>query len=241
MDIQQASEELREKHYCHLADFGEGIQVGSAEAQSFRGYWSNLVRDEAYKAYTHRERRILRYHLLPGGRLRLNKDVDFISPVIYPVDYRKGVNVLSYAEEGFISHAITRQILAVDIGMAVAQFGDRAYSIDVHQFRVKADDNVCSPTTSGIHQDGLDWVSMHFIGTANAQPVLSEVYASDDAQSRVLSVRLEKFLDTLVVHDRMVYHRAGEVRQVNGAVSAWRDMLVVGMRCLPDDLGGDVP
>jgi hypothetical protein len=234
MNIQQISRQLSQNHYCHARDFAKLISCEPGQADSFRAYWANLVRDEAFKDYTHRERRILRYRSLPGGQLQLDRNPEYSSSVTYPINYRKGVNVLSYAEEGFINHPLLQQILATDIAVVGARLGSHAYAIDVHQFRVKASGQVHSPTTSGIHQDGLDWVSMHFIDACNTKAVVSQVYTEQTPERCVLSLTMERFLETIVVHDRVVYHSAGSVQQVDGATPAWRDLLLVGFRCSPD-------
>jgi hypothetical protein len=233
MDIPQISAHLRQHPYCHRRDFRELIAIEPGDAQSFRAYWSNLVRDEAFKEYTHRERRILRYRLLPSRQLQIDRNAEFKSSVTYPIKYRQGVNALSYCEEGFIDHPVMQQLLAADLAVITPHLAEQAYAIDIHQFRVRADAQASSPTTSGIHQDGLDWVFMHFIDAANTVPVFSEVFATDAPESCVLTVAMERFLETIVIDDRGVHHRASDVRPLSDSLPAWRDLLLVGFRCLP--------
>ncbi|PKH13013.1 2OG-Fe dioxygenase family protein [Pseudomonas fluorescens] len=235
MDIPTVSAHLREHHYCHRPDFGELVSVEAGEEQSFRAYWANLVRDEAFKAYTHRERRILRYRLSPSRQLQIDRSTAFKSPVTYAVNYRQGVNHLSYSEEGFIEHPLMRKLLATDLAVIAPHLGEQSHTIDIHQFRVRADAQACSPTTSGIHQDGLDWVFMHFIGEHNTLPVVSEVFTSDEEHSRVLNLPMTRFLETIVIDDRGLYHRAGDVRPKVESTPAWRDILLVSLRSVPDD------
>jgi len=234
MDLSQISNSLKQQHYCHAPDFRELIHVAPGEVDSFRHYWSNLVLDEAFKEYTYRQRRILRYRLLPSRQLEMDRNPAFKSPVTYAVNYRQGVNLLSYAEESFIAHPVLQQVVAADIAVVGPHLTDHTYSIDIHQFRVRADTQATSPTTSGIHQDGLDWVFMHFVDACNTAPVVSNIYLNENVESLVLSLAMERFLETIVVHDSVAYHQAGDVRQVSGAVPAWRDVLVVGFRRVPD-------
>ncbi|MGZ0714884.1 2OG-Fe dioxygenase family protein [Pseudomonas palleroniana] len=238
MDISQISADLREHHYCHRRNFRELIEIEPGEENSFRAYWNNLVRDEAFRAYTHRERRILRYRLSPSRQLHINRDAAFKSPVTYAIEYRQGVNHLSYCEESFIDHSLTRKLLAVDLALIEPHLVERAYTIDIHLFRVRADRQSSSPTTSGIHQDGLDWVFMHFIGQYNTVPVVSELFTSESEHSRVLNFPMEQFLETIVVNDRELYHRAGDVRPQEDSAPAWRDLLVVSLRSVPADEEG---
>lgn len=235
MDIPQISAHLRDHHYCHRRDYGALIGIEPGQEQSFRAYWANLVRDEAFMAYTHRERRILRYRLLPSRQLQLDRNTAFTSPVTYAVNYRQGVNYLSYCEDGFIEHPLMQKLLATDLAVIAPHLGEQAYTIDIHQFRVRADGQSSSPTTSGIHQDGLDWVFMHFIGQSNTVPVVSEVFTSPAEQSRVFNLAMEAFLETIVINDRGLYHRASDVRPHADAAPAWRDVLLVSLRGVPTD------
>ncbi|KPU60682.1 2OG-Fe dioxygenase family protein [Pseudomonas fluorescens] len=236
MDIQRISAHLREHHYCHARDFRELIPIEPGEEDSFRAYWSNLVQDEAFKEYTHRERRILRYRLLPSRQLQLDRNAEFKSSVTYAIKYRQGVNHLSYCEDGFISHPLMQKLLATDLAVIGPHLDEQTYTIDIHQFRVRADAQSSSPTTSGIHQDGLDWVFMHFIGERNTVPVVSEVFATETEQSRILNLPMEQFLETIVINDRGLYHRASDVRPQANSAPAWRDLLLVSLRCLPLDV-----
>lgn len=235
MDIPQNGAYLREHHYCHRRDFGQLLKVEPGEEQSFRAYWANLVRDEAFKAYTHRERRILRYRLSPTRQLQIDRNSAFKSPVTYAVNYRQGVNHLSYSEEGFIEHPLMQKLLATDLAVLEPHLGPHAYTIDIHQFRVRAEGPSPSPTTSGIHQDGLDWVFMHFIGQSNTVPVVSEVFTGEAEHSRVLDLAMEQFLETIVINDRGLYHRAGAVRAQADSAPAWRDVLLVSLRGVTAD------
>ncbi|QBF29040.1 hypothetical protein EXN22_08155 [Pseudomonas tructae] len=230
MDLSPISSSLQQHHYCHVPDFRELIDIPPAAAESFRAHWEDLVRDEAFKDYTYRERRILRYRLLPSRQLEMNTNPAFESPVTYAVNYRKGVNMLSYAQASFIAHPVLQQLVAADIAILEPYLGDHAYSIDIHQFRVIAQGQSSSPTTSGIHQDGLDWVFMHFVDACNTTPVVSNIYLNEKAESRVLSVPMTRFLETLVVEDRIAYHQAGDVQQLSAEAPAWRDILVLGVR-----------
>ncbi|MDN7139918.1 2OG-Fe dioxygenase family protein [Pseudomonas sp. JQ170] len=235
MDVQQISAHLREHHYCHIRDFRALVPIEPGEEDSFRAYWSNLVRDEAFKAYTHRERRILRYRLLPSRQLQLDRNAAFESAVTYAITYRQGVNHLSYCEEGFLSHPLLHRLLATDLAVIGPHLGRQAYTIDIHLFRVRADAQSSSPTTSGIHQDGLDWVFAHFIGEHNTVPVVSEVFASETEHSRVWNLAMGQFLETLVMNDREIYHRGSNVRPLDDTAPAWRDVLLVGLRSVAPD------
>ena len=234
MDIPRISAQLRDHHYCHRRDFRTLVKVEPDEERSFRAYWDNLVRDEAFRTYTHRERRILRYRLLPSRQLQIDRNAAFKSTVTYAVNYRQGVNHLSYCEEGFIEHPLMQKLLATDLAIIAPHLCEQTYTIDIHQFRVRTNGPTSSPTTSGIHQDGLEWVFMHFIGQCNTVPVVSEVFADATEQSRMLNLAMEQFLETIVINDVKFYHRAGDVRALVETAPAWRDVLLVSLRSVDE-------
>ncbi|MBD2816240.1 2OG-Fe dioxygenase family protein [Xenorhabdus sp. Flor] len=237
MRIAEISARLMNNHYCHIPHFSELISYQEEEADTFKNQWDNLVLDQNFKNYTHRERRILRYCYHPDTEnpLQLNRNSKYQSPVTYDIEYKKGANQLRYSEETFITHPIMQHILATDIAI----LGERLikgcrYSIDIHQFRVKAFSGKESPTTSGIHQDGQDWIFMHFIQSHNIAPVISEVHLTENEAPPLLQTAMQQFLETLTINDKQLYHRASHVRQVSPATAAFRDLLLVTFRQFPE-------
>ncbi|WP_340616266.1 2OG-Fe dioxygenase family protein [Xenorhabdus entomophaga] len=237
MQIATISARLINEHYCHIPHFSEFISCDPKEIRTFKEHWNQLVLDQNFKDYTYRERRILRYYYHPdtGTPLQLNRDTEYRSSITYDIEYKKGANQLSYAEEAFITHPIMQSILTTDIAI----LGDRLtkahhYAIDIHQFRVKAQAGKESPTTSGIHQDGQDWIFMHFIQSHNTEPVISEVHATAHEAPPLLHTAMGHFLETLAINDKQLYHRASNVRQVSPTNAAFRDLLLVTFRQLPE-------
>ncbi len=226
------TEQLRQQGYCHLHASQEWIAVEPEEEQSFKAYWDNLVEDENFKNYTRRERRILRFFCHPDRSLQLNTDADYCSTVTYNIDYNAGPNRLQYAEAGFIHHPLLQRIVATDMAMIRPWLAaEQSYAIDIHQFRVRAEKGNNSPTTSGIHQDGMAWICMHFIQSKGTQPVVSEIFTTaEEHEPPLLATAMSRFLETLIVDDKTLYHRAGPVCPVAEATSAYRDLLLVTFR-----------
>lgn len=223
--------ELARNKYIHITDFIDLFKISTHDITQFKGYWDNLILDDNFKSYTSRKRRILRYHYQPGQPLRINRDTHYKSSVTYDVDYTVGINKLTYAEDDFIAHPVMQNILATDITLLQNQLDDAYdYAIDIHPFRVIADSGNTSPTTSGIHQDGTDWVCMHFINSSNIHPVVSEIHASQEEAPPLLATAMHDFLETLIVDDKQLYHSAGEVRQLSAHSPAFRDILILTFR-----------
>ncbi|HDR9057788.1 2OG-Fe dioxygenase family protein [Burkholderia stagnalis] len=228
MSIDTIVDDLNRNDYCHAPRFLGVIHCDGNEEVAFKRHWERLVVDENYKNYTRRERRFLLYRFMPGQPLELDRNTNFEPAATYDVDYTPGVNRLTYAEDSFIDSAILRQLLDADIAILGGRLvPGRAYKIDIHLFRIIADHGAVSPTTSGIHQDGLDWVFMHFVASSNIRPVVSEIHASKESTVPLLAQPLTDFLDTVVVNDAMLYHSANAVQQADPDELAFRDMLLI--------------
>lgn len=231
MTIEAIIDTLSRNRFCHAPAFAGMIRHDADDQLAFARHWDRLATDENFISYTRRERRLLRYRFTPGQPLQIDRNPDFKPAAVYDVDYTPGLNRLTYAEDSFIHSAILRQILDTDIAILENQLHpEREYTIEIHQFRVFAEGGAVSPTTSGIHQDGLDWVCMHFIGSRNIQPVLSELHASKESAAPLWAHVLDGFLDTVIVDDAALFHSASAVRQANPDERAFRDMLLVSFR-----------
>lgn len=228
MTLDDISDDLSRNNYCHAVDFRALIQSHPQGESNFKRHWDRLVPDENYKHYTRRERRLLLYRFKVGQPLGIDRNTEFVPTAVYDVDYTRGVNRLTYAEESFIESPILAQLLATDIRILGDRLApDRTYTIDIHLFRILSEDGAVSPTTSGNHQDGLDWVFMHFIDSRNIEPVISEIHAARESKTPLFAKALTCFLETVIVNDRLLYHSANAVQQACPDNLAYRDMLLV--------------
>jgi len=223
------SKQLTENGFAHINDFYSSITPNELHKIEFMQYWNDLVCDENFKEYTDRERRILRYNLFSGSSfvLELNEDNVYKSSVTYDIKYKKGGNRLTYADDGFVNNDILQQIIFRDWTILQGKLDCCPYTLDIHQFRVKSEQGKLSPTTSGVHQDGFDWIFMHYINSSNTIPVISGIYENKEDVSLMYKTQMNIFLETLVVNDRRLYHKASGVQQLDPGVVAFRDLLLV--------------
>jgi biotin carboxylase len=219
---------LQLQHYYHIPEFGKLLRYQDDEAEFFRGYWNRLVLDQNFKDYTHRERRILRYFYHRDSGFLINRNTKYEAGVIHSVNYVHGTNHLTYAEDDFICNPLFGEILKTDMALLELPWDSGCYySIDVHLFRIKAEVGQISPTTSGPHQDGRDWVVMHFIDGQNIHPVISEIHLEASSQQPVFRIPMNDFMETLIVNDRKVFHGASAVKPLRPDCAATRDLLLV--------------
>jgi hypothetical protein len=131
-----------------------------------------------------------------------------------------------------------QKILATDIRILANVLDvNKEYLINIHLFRVQASNDGISPTTSGIHQDGMDFVCMHYIQSENTHPVVSRLYKSNNGSKIPIETKyMTNFLETLIVHDKELYHYASDVSQLNHESIAFRDMLLVSFQALKTNL-----
>ena len=222
---------LDENGFYYIKDVDSLINTTLSEKEKFIGFWDNLILDINYINYTYRKRRILRYKYFYGSEIIINKDSNYDSSVTYDIDYVRGQNKLTYAEDGFIYGDVINELIKIDLAFLDCKLKrNKHYIIDIHQFRVEANFGKSSPTTSGIHQDGLDWIVMHFIKSSNILPVISEVFSSENESDVLMSKSMSSFLETIIVSDKSHYHRATPVRQHLMNQPAYRDLLLVTFR-----------
>ena len=126
------------------------------------------------------------------------------------------------------SHPILRRLLT---------FGDKVYSaaegaqapptwrVEVHQFRIEADDDAGRPTPEGFHRDGVDWVFVMLLARENVAEGVTEIGRPD-------GVGLGRFTltqpgDAVLLDDRRVFHGVTPIHRVLPGAAAFRDVLVV--------------
>ena len=86
--------------------------------------------------------------------------------------------------------------------------------------------------TSGRHQDGEDWLCMHFVGAHNIRPVVSQILPADENQAPLFHQPMTRFLETLVVNDRVLFHAANPVEQEDSKLPAHRNLLLVSISAI---------
>lgn len=221
---------LRNTGFVHIPSLISYVPEAVNREAVFNAHWDDLVLDENYKSYTTRHRRILRYWYEHPGRFCLNDNNIYMPKVTHQVEYTRGANQLAYATPSFIDDILTQDILRFDLAVLGPFLSKgQSYSIDIDLFRVSALNGEVSPTTSGRHQDGEDWLCMHFVGASNIKPVFSEISPADENQAPLFQSPMTQFLETLVVNDRILFHAASPVRQEDSALPAHRNLLLVSV------------
>jgi hypothetical protein len=120
-------------------------------------------------------------------------------------------------------------ILAACRALFDALSGRRAWTVELHQFRIEAAPGAAGkPTPEGMHRDGVDWVLVLMVRRRN---IASGTTTIHDLERRQLgSFTLAGPFDAAIVDDRRVYHGVTPVEAIDPGAPAYRDVLVVTFR-----------
>lgn len=104
--------------------------------------------------------------------------------------------------------------------------GPRAWTVELHQFRIEARTGEAGkPTPEGMHRDGVDWVLVLMVRRRNIASGTTTIHDLDKIQRG--SFTLADPLDAAIVDDRRVYHGVTPVEPIEAGPPACRDVLVV--------------
>jgi hypothetical protein len=107
------------------------------------------------------------------------------------------------------------------------------WSVGVHQIRIASQDNQpAGPTPEGIHRDGYQFVSIHFIARRNVLGGVSNVY--DNQSSLLDSFTLSAAMDSIFIDDRRVMHDATPILPERQDLCASRDTLILTYDCVSE-------
>ena len=103
---------------------------------------------------------------------------------------------------------------------------EAAWHIELHQFRIEAQQGQRGkPTPEGIHRDGVDFVLVMMVRRSNISSGTTTLHALD--QHPLDSFTLTQPFDSAIVDDARCLHGVTPVEQIDPALPAFRDVLVV--------------
>ncbi len=118
---------------------------------------------------------------------------------------------------------------------ALLEFGNQLFTqisanacwhIELHQFRIEVrDGQLGKPTPEGVHRDGVDFVIVMMIKRVNINSGSTTLYNLD--HQLVGEFMLRDPFDMVLVSDRQVYHGVTPIEQIDPALEAYRDVLVM--------------
>ena len=198
---------------------------------AFAASWSDLARDE-HLPEGHRYRR--RRHATLSAEAGADRfAVEAHQPHYQSLDYNPLVGGIERWFEPMRPEIVGTASFRAIVGFCLRFFGPMQHRsdwhIECHQFRIEArPDAAGQPTPEGVHRDGVDFVLVLLVNRVNIASGTTTVH--DLAGNLLGSFTLTDPLDAALVHDTRVKHGVTEVRPIDPAKPAYRDVLVVTLR-----------
>ena len=210
--------------YAHLADF-----------DVFRESWNGMRRD-AYMADggRYRSRRHAVLSAGPGGaRLRLEPPQPHYQSLEYNVLNGGVERWYEPISEGVLGGATMQSLLAFCARLFGGLMPAAAWRVEVHQFRIEASaGSAGQPTPEGVHRDGVDYVLVMMVERNNIASGTTTIHAPDGAPLDAFT--LTDPFDSALLDDRRCLHGVTPVTPLDAAKPAYRDVLVVTFRSVPE-------
>jgi len=114
----------------------------------------------------------------------------------------------------------------IEILNEVTQQNNRNWEVGIHFFRVTcAKQSVGIPTPGGLHQDGVDFVTVQLFGRRNITGGMSRI--ADSFKRIVYETMLKNNLDRIIIDDRIMFHEATliDIEDTSIAEFGYRDIL----------------
>ncbi|MFA7585563.1 MAG: 2OG-Fe dioxygenase family protein [Novosphingobium sp.] len=110
----------------------------------------------------------------------------------------------------------------------VFSLADITCEVEVHQFRIEADEVAGHPTPEGMHRDGVDRVAVFLIERSNV--VAGTTRIAIDGEKAIAEFTLIDPLDAVFIDDRRVRHGVTPITRLIPGCEAHRDVLVLTFR-----------
>jgi len=208
-----------------------GAQGALADWDAFAASWNDLARDE-HLPEGHRYRR--RRHATLSARAEDDAfTVEAHQPHYQSLEYNTLVGGIERWFGPMRPQMLASASFRAIVGFCLRFFGPMQAAsdshIECHQFRIEArPDAAGKPTPEGVHRDGVDFVLVLLVNRVNIASGTTTVH---DLDCKLLgSFTLTEPLDSALVHDTRVKHGVTEVRPIDPAKPAYRDVLVVTLR-----------
>jgi len=199
--------------------------------ERFAASWNDLVLDE-HLPEGHRYRR-RRHATLSAAAGRDVFTLEPHQPHYQSLDYNPLVGGIERwfepMQPAIAQGESFRTILTFCLRFFGAMQPRSGWHVECHQFRIEARREAAGqPTPEGVHRDGVDFVLVLLVNRVNIASGTTTVH---DLDGRLLGgFTLTEPLDAALVHDTRVKHGVTEVRPIDPARPAYRDVLVVTLR-----------
>ena len=124
-----------------------------------------------------------------------------------------------------IARRLANSFIALLLSGGIVSRAGESLMLDVHYIRISAPGKPCP---EGVHRDGLIAGSVHLVGLQNVRG--GQTHFTDDAGRSCRSLRLDRFLDSVVFDDRRLLHYTDDISRIDPNTDGHRDVLLLGLR-----------
>jgi len=224
----EVSESLRSRGYAVVSPQGVATLVGCqlADLQALVPSWNELPPDT---------------YLKDGGRYRRRRHSCFVveGSAVQQVPHRAHWQPLEYnALHGGMQRwfeplrpevaaaGAWRQLLHALARVSSQVKGERAWSVEAHQFRIDTTDGIGRPTPEGAHRDGVDLVAVLLVDRMGVKGGETRVFEADGPAG--LRFTMVDPWTTLILDDQRVIHESTPIQPLE--TNGHRDTLVLTYR-----------
>lgn len=113
-------------------------------------------------------------------------------------------------------------------GVASRLRGEQRWFVEVHPFRIEANDGIGRPTPEGAHRDGVDLVAVVLVARHNVKGGETRVFDARGPQG--MRFQLREPWSVLLLDDERVIHESTPIQPLDPAEPSHRDTLVLTFR-----------
>ncbi len=202
----------------------------ASDWQRFEQSWDGMPADQYLgDARSYRSRRYATLSAAPGAAARLEAPQPHYQSQEYNRLFGGIARHFAPIADDVVNGPCMRSVLALGCDLFGRLMPAATWHIEAHQFRIVARaGQVGQPTPEGVHRDGVDYVLVMLVRRVNIASGTTTLY--DATRRKLGSFTLAAPCDAALLDDRRCYHGVTPVVQIDPAMQAYRDVLVVTWR-----------
>ena len=232
LTMKSITENINHDGFCFIAAVDTRALMGTlTDWSAFEASWNNMPLD-TYMADGGRYRR-RRHATLSVAPSAKQATLEAHQPHFQSLDYNNLNGGIARHFEPIRHEIINGTSMSALLALCIRVFGallpNRAWHVEVHQFRIEAGaQQPGMPTPEGVHRDGVNYVMVLMVKRHNIDEGTTTIHEPSGRQ--LASFTLTQPLDMTLVDDERCLHGVTPVLPINPGKPAYRDVLVITFR-----------
>lgn len=202
--------------------------VGDAALARWQPAWDGLPPDRYLRDGGRYRRRRHGCFVVDGDQVRVAPQRPHWQPVDYNALHGGIERHFEPLPPGWALDADWQRLMAALGGVASRLRQPQPWFVEVHPFRIDADDGIGRPTPEGAHRDGVDLVAVVLVGRDNVRGGETRVFDARGPQG--VRFQLTEPWSVLLLDDERVIHESTPIQPVEAGRPSHRDTLVLTFR-----------